>query len=340
MYSIKEAAALTDIPSATIRTWEKAYAIVSPRRTSAGHRRYSDDHLRLLAAMMDLVRLGWAPREAAQEVNRRTLDGLCVTDPQGDAPASAEQFGELISAAETLDRHSLMVAIDEGFARGPLEEVADQWLMPALYTLGQAWADGRVSIAGEHLASNLLRTRLAQEAAATWPERGAGSIMVGLPAGAVHELGALTFATLAQRAGIATLYVGSNLPAREWLTAARDTRARAVVIAVPRAHDLAEAARTCALLHANLPDLLVCVGGRYQHLVPPPAHALGHSLADAVDWLHSYLKERVLRDEILGDEPVANPHRRTHHATRPSSNHAHPRAIELESTGDQQRPTA
>ncbi len=339
MYSIKEAAALTDIPSATIRTWEKAYAIVCPRRTSAGYRRYSDEHLRVLAAMMDLVRLGWAPREAAQEVTRRSLDGLCVTDPHGDAPTSDEQFTALISAAEALDRHRLTLAINEGFARGSLEEVADQWLMPALYALGQAWAEGRVSIAGEHLASNLLRTRLAQEAAETTSAPHLGPMIVGLPSGAVHELGALTFATLAQRAGIATSYVGSNLPGREWMTAARDTRARAVVIAVPRAHDLAEAARTCAVLHANLPNLLVCVGGRYQHLVPSPAHSLGHSLADAVNWLHTYLTDRATRDEILGDEPAPNPHRRTHHP-RPSSSHAHARAMELESTSDQQRPTA
>ena len=57
--------------------------------------------------------------------------------------------------------------------------------------LGDAWADGRVSVAGEHAASHAVFRRLAaayQAAGRSAPaER---SILVGLPPGARHELGA------------------------------------------------------------------------------------------------------------------------------------------------------
>ena len=51
--------------------------------------------------------------------------------------------------------------LDERFSRASFESVVDGWLMPSLVALGEAWADGRVSVAGEHLASYAVQRRLA-----------------------------------------------------------------------------------------------------------------------------------------------------------------------------------
>jgi MerR family transcriptional regulator, light-induced transcriptional regulator len=45
-------------------------------------------------------------------------------------------------------------------------------------------------------------------------------VLVGLPPGSRHELGALAFATAARRAGLAVLYLGRDLRIDDWVRAA------------------------------------------------------------------------------------------------------------------------
>jgi methylmalonyl-CoA mutase cobalamin-binding subunit len=110
--------------------------------------------------------------------------------------------------------------------------------MPALHEIGEAWADGRISVAGEHLVASAVQRRLAAayEAAARSPQ-GAG-VIVGLPPGSHHELGILAFATAARRVGLAVTYLGANLPSQGWLTAITRNRAQCAVLALPQEQDL------------------------------------------------------------------------------------------------------
>ncbi|MFT6146876.1 MAG: DNA-binding transcriptional MerR regulator, partial [Myxococcota bacterium] len=54
--SIGAVARLTNIPTDTIRTWERRYKAVTPSRTESGHRLYSPedvDRLRMLSHLAD-----------------------------------------------------------------------------------------------------------------------------------------------------------------------------------------------------------------------------------------------------------------------------------------------
>ena len=130
----------------------------------------------------------------------------------GPGPA-ADLVNGFIEAAARLDAIGVESVLDAMLADGTFETVADRHLLPALVALGQAWAAGRLDVAAEHAASHAVLRRLsaAFEAAggATPPE---GSVVVGLPPGARHELGALAFAVAARRAGIPVLYLGPDLP--------------------------------------------------------------------------------------------------------------------------------
>jgi methylmalonyl-CoA mutase cobalamin-binding subunit len=157
----------------------------------------------------------------------------------------------------------LTAVLDEMGSRASFEPMVERHLFPALRALGAAWASGAVSVAAEHAASAAVARWLgtAFEAAAT-SRPDAHPILVGLPPGARHELGALAFATACRRAGLAVRYLGADLPAAEWARAARDTDAATAVIGVPTAAD-ADAARAVAkALRRASPGLLVAYGGR------------------------------------------------------------------------------
>ena len=231
MYTIKHAAELTGVSVATLRAWERRYGIVTPHRTEAGYRLYDAEAVRALSVMNALVVEGWAPRQAAAETLRRIESGddaaPVALDSAGSTAAEPAGTAAFVDAAARLDAVTLAEVLDERFSRGSFESVVDGWLMPALRALGEGWAEGRVSVAGEHLAAYAVQRRLAAAYDAAASRASGPRVIVGLPPGARHELGALAFATAARRAGLAASYLGADLPAADWSSAVAAHRAAA-----------------------------------------------------------------------------------------------------------------
>lgn len=305
MYTIKRAAELTGVPVATLRAWERRYGVIRPHRTDSGYRLYDEPSLAAASAMRELIDAGWSAGQAAAEVRaNRGPVAYHAAEPPATAPQPAAASGagadattgagadagavragdgaaRLIEAAARLDAAAVATILDEEFSRGSFEAVVDGWLMPALVALGEAWADRRVTVAGEHLVANAVQRRLAAAFdAAARPPHHAG-LVVGLPAGARHELGILAFATAARRAGIHVTYLGADLPAPEWPVAVLRHGAVAAALAAPRRRDLPALAEAVAALHQAHPGLRIAVGGRFQHLAPAPATPLGHRIGPA-----------------------------------------------------------
>jgi methanogenic corrinoid protein MtbC1 len=118
-----------------------------------------------------------------------------------------------------------------------------------------------VSVAGEHLASSAVLRRLGQALEAAGPGDARGRpVVIGLPPGGHHELGALAFAVAARRAGLPIAYVGPDLPVADWVTATE--AASAAVIGVVRSRDRQAAMDVARELRAARPALVVAFGGR------------------------------------------------------------------------------
>jgi len=117
-----------------------------------------------------------------------------------------------------------------------------------------------VTVAGEHLASAAVLRRLgfALDAAGSG-DRPGKRVIVGLPPGGRHELGALAFAVAARRAGLAVSYVGPDLPIEDWVAAA--ARADAAVLGVITSRDRKAAVAVARALLGARPQLLVAFGG-------------------------------------------------------------------------------
>jgi methanogenic corrinoid protein MtbC1 len=305
MYTIKHAAELTGLPEATLRAWERRYGVVVPLRSDGGYRLYDEGALAALREMRDLVADGWSARQAADRVRSGsparpavvggvTPVGAAVDGSPDGSIGVGQADADLLSAAADLSPARLAAILDDRFSRGSFETVVDEWLMPALVAVGDGWAAGTLSTAAEHLTAHAVLRRLsaAFEAAA---HSGRGpSVLVGLPPGCRHELGALAFATAARRAGLSVTYVGADLPVDSWLDAVAHGRPRAIVLAVPRRRDVAATTSVMAAVRDAHPDLRVVVGGGQQDLVPEPAERLGHRIGAAAD--------RLARE--LADSPV------------------------------------
>ncbi|ADU46715.1 MerR family transcriptional regulator [Intrasporangium calvum] len=301
MYTIKRAAELTGISLSTLRAWERRYGVVSPVRSDGRYRLYSADDLRALGIMAALVNEGWSAREAAAETKAR-IEGSAqrggplsqVDGGPGPRPEASvlPRVDELVAAAGRLDTVAVSDILDEAFSRAGFERVVDDWLMPALSVIGESWADGRISIAGEHLLSHAIQRRLAAAYEAAGARTSGPIVTLGLPPGARHELGVLAFAVALRRAGYSTAYLGADLPAGDWGEAVAARGATAVVLAVPRAADVVPARQVCEELLAAHPDLVVFVGGGRQDEVGAGSVPLGHDMRTAVEAVDSALNAR------------------------------------------------
>jgi methylmalonyl-CoA mutase cobalamin-binding subunit/DNA-binding transcriptional MerR regulator len=270
----------------------------------SGYRLYGAADIAVLRRMHALVASGWSPKEAAAAVASAEADlEKERTDMLRDEPPrsrSAQRAGtaplDLVAAAAALDPAAITRLLDDHFATGSFEQVVDGWLLPELERLGQAWADGAVSVAGEHLAAAAVQRRLSAAFDAAALDSGRSPLLLtGLPPGCRHELGILAFATAARRQGLAVVYLGPDLPLRDWLTAADRHQPDAVVIAVPTLSDVVPALEIVEGLAGR--HELIGIGGRHQDAVlqrvgrlgSRSAVPLGQSIAGAASQLRDRL---------------------------------------------------
>jgi MerR family transcriptional regulator, light-induced transcriptional regulator len=290
MYTIKQAAERTGIAIPTIRMWERRYGVVSPTRTPAGYRLYDDDSIGRLIAMQHLVeREGWRPSQAAERIGKSApgeIAQLVAAErarddetAEPDRPPVSAAVDAIVDAARRLDVRSIDETLDETFAGQRFESAMDSVVFPALRGIGEAWNRSELDVAREHAASETIRRRIAHyfDAAA---RNGGGTVVIGLPPGSRHELGAFAFAVAARRAGLDVVYLGADVPLDAWRQTVRDAAPRAAVIAVVRREDARPASDVIRALQED-GAAVVAVGGPSAGAIPTELGAL--RLPDAID---------------------------------------------------------
>lgn len=211
-YEIHEVAELTGLTPARLRAWERRYEIVRPRRMPNGYRAYSGDQVALLRAYARLSdggeRIGDLAHEPTQDVlaraERRDLDGT---------PLAA-----LVDAVKGFDRERLEALVAQQISLRGLRPFAQEIVAPLAQAVGDLWALGKIPIAAEHLASEVVLHALKGGLRAS---RGSGPLAVcACLSGERHEWGLLGTLTLVQEQGWRIHHLGPDLPVEEVVEAA------------------------------------------------------------------------------------------------------------------------
>lgn len=159
LYRIRTVSELSGVSSATLRAWERRYGVPSPARTPSAYRLYSDADLALIIRMRDLVKNGMAAAEAARMV-------LSARDEHAPAASAAEidpyaaATDRIIDATIRFDPEALEQEVAKTLSLGPAVTIYDRALGPTLHRVGDLWHDGKVTIAQEHLASQVIGSTL------------------------------------------------------------------------------------------------------------------------------------------------------------------------------------
>ncbi len=300
MYTIKLAAQITRVPEASLRAWERRYGVVSPDRNDAGYRLYGQEDLAVISTMRRLLDEGWSPAAAADALRSGAIPAVLdraddtdhpVTEGDPAQPQAASHTQDFLRAAAQLDIAGIDACLDAGFALGSFEHVVDSWLFPALEALGESWARGEIDVAGEHAAAHAVHRRLAAAFDAAGSRSRGAAVVVGLPSGSMHELGALAFATAARRRGMNVLYLGANVPVGSWETAVHSHAARAVVLAVVTPQDRPAAMAVADRLAEHELSPAVFSGGACAESLGAGVRQLAPSITAAAEELDRLMHE-------------------------------------------------
>ena len=267
--SIGALARATGIAVETLRTWENRYGFPVPERKPSGHRVYPVSAVSKLRRIAQALSLGHRAGQvvgASDEALGSLLEtsAAAVAIPASAATAAfppAEDLPGLLRLVRAFDGDHLTRLFLADWARmGPVEFLEAR-LAPLIRAVGEGWEQNDLEIRHEHFLServgDLLRSlRMPLEERATGPL----IVFATLP-GEAHGLGLQMSALALAAAGCRVLYLGTEVPAPQVASLARDLAARAVAISVSSATKGAGTVAALRKLRDALPRRVILVVG-------------------------------------------------------------------------------
>lgn len=284
--SIGVVARRTGLSQHVIRVWERRYSAIRPSRTETRRRLYSDadvDRLRMLHRLTALGhpigQMAHRPDEELKEL-LATAEALPAPPRPPVAAVNAERPEAYVEACQ-----NAVLEMDAGALESVLMEACralsqpvflDEVVVPLLSWAGDAWQEGEIRIAHEHLLSACVAHQLGEMRNSRPAPQGAPTLLIATPTGQLHELGAALIATVGAIDGWRIVYLGANLPADEIANAAVRVQARAVALSVIFPPDDPHLAREFHSLRKFLPaEIHIIVGGQAAHAYAAGLRAVG-----------------------------------------------------------------
>ena len=144
--------------------------------------------------------------------------------------------------------------------------------------IGRLWEAARVSVAQEHLATQITQAVIATLGLALNDTTTVGRgrlAMVACSPGERHALGGQMVADFLESQGWTTLALGPDTPIDDLVGFARSQRAELVALSTALPRNLLSVTRTCGLLRRLDPIPMIVVGGQAYRGNAQQAHAVG-----------------------------------------------------------------
>jgi DNA-binding transcriptional MerR regulator len=316
--SIDTAARRTGLSTHAIRAWERRYRAIEPMRTAGKHRLFSEADIRRLRLLSDAVQLGHGIGKIATFSNAELLELIGGSSPEPSEASTT--IGEDTRRPDAESRHRARRArpVDIGlsFRQACLQatmrlhaEALDAALVDAQITLGdqgllrfvvaplaeeigELWRQGSLTAAQEHFFTtaakqfiwNLTRQYRLLEAAPR--------MVMGTPAGQLHDMAALMAAASAANMGWRVAFVGPNLPAFELAGAVRLFNAQCLGLSITYPDDDPNLSKELLQLRQMLPpEVHILVGGRAAAGYSPAIGRIGARFCKTLDSLCFELDE-------------------------------------------------
>jgi MerR family transcriptional regulator, light-induced transcriptional regulator len=219
--------------------------------------------------------------------------------PENDAkdvtPFSDAYVMALLAGDEVAAEITIREAMEASFT---IAEIDHSIIAPAMWLIGELWEKGEISVAEEHLASEITVRVLAlqREAGRTLRERGAHRVMVAAPAGELHVIALRMVANLLREGGYDVLMLGADVPPEALAKAADRHRAEVVCLSTTMPGGGDQVLIAMYEVQRQRPEATFLLGGRglTSHVRPGPGVQICERVSDAVEAADALVKRAEL----------------------------------------------
>lgn len=238
LYNIGVVSRMTDVSMATLRAWERRYDFPQSKRTSGGHRLYSEKDVLRLQWVKDRIDEGMQTSQAINALRHQEESGHVAHEPEQFASeelragepffaAYRRQLFEFLSQGELSRADQLL---SEALALASPEKLILELMAPTLEKIGDAWENRELSVANEHLATNFLRQRLLMWMMSGPPPQPVAPVVLACAPDEWHEGSLLILGALLRRRRWPVVYLGQAVPLPDLATFVRDIKPSVVVL--------------------------------------------------------------------------------------------------------------
>jgi len=243
-FPIRVLAEKTTVGTSTLRAWERRYGLLHPERTPKGHRLYSNQDVKRVLKILDLLNDGHSLPGISEmlSVENTSTDSLNLYEPEKHTTSTStantamtsiwdEYIKSTLEATTDFNIERIDAIYNEASSLYPVDMVTDRLIQPAIVILGNRWKDHpERGVAEEHFYTSWLKNRLGARFHHGYSQaRGARIICACVP-GSFHEIGLMLFALSAQARGYRVLYFGADLPLDQLPYITQRSAAKAVVL--------------------------------------------------------------------------------------------------------------
>ena len=203
-----------------------------------------------------------------------------------DALVAGDQIGAEVAVRE---------AMDAGLRTAEIDDVI---IAPALWLVGELWERGEISVADEHLATEISLRVLAlqREAERVSRDRAARRVLLATPAGELHVVALRMIANLLRDAGYAVVMLGADVPSDALVAAAARHRPDVVCLSSTMPRGAAEVLISIdAMAHLSfLAGFVLGGSGLASQMRSRPGVDVCRRVSDAVESVDAIVKRGAL----------------------------------------------
>ncbi len=240
-YNLKAVERLTGLTADTIRAWEKRYQAVVPSRSENGRRVYSDEEVKRLSFLSELVSGGHSISKIANHTDKELISIINKTRPMLESKMQSnleskieKELNSLFAAVDQFDLNAVRFCLARlRFEVSPKVFVFDL-IVQIMYWIGKRIVENKLSISQEHALSEAIRMHLTEIYESIEGQDGTlspqKSLLFCTRDGDPHDFGLWMSAIMCRYAGYKTNYIGKSLPAESLVEAVEKLKPYAVVI--------------------------------------------------------------------------------------------------------------
>ncbi|UOY93499.1 MerR family transcriptional regulator [Ectobacillus sp. JY-23] len=257
-YNIKAVSNMLGIQAGTLRAWERRYQIIAPKRNEAGHRLYTEEHVKILRWLLSKVNEGFTIGQAVSLLESNQLNtGLHEREDD-----RTEMLSEaILDALLQFDEVKAHEYLNEAFSIFSVDKVTIDVMAKVLVKIGDLWMAKKITSAHEHYATSFLRSRI-------------GMIYHNLPVNTVlpkviavcgpgesHELGLLIFTIYLRRKGYQVIYLGASIEEKDIDVVIKEVQPKFLFLSSTMPHSVVATVKLANRLREQYDYLSVGLGG-------------------------------------------------------------------------------